>query len=104
MAEYGREKGPAFEAMHPGELLRETILPALKEQRINQSDLARMLAISRQSLSDIVNEKRSVTAEMAVRLGTVFDNSPAFWLNLQSNYDLWHAEREVDVTKLGRVA
>jgi len=104
MTEYKREAGPAFEAMHPGELLREIVLPALKDQGINQSAVADMLGVSRQSLSDIIHEKRSITAEMAVRLGTVFRNGPRFWINLQTSFDLWHAERNVDTSALKRVA
>jgi len=58
------------------------------------------LGISRQGLYDILNEKAPVTAEMAVKLGKLCGNGPALWVNLQRAFDLWHAERRVDVSKI----
>jgi addiction module HigA family antidote len=63
-------------------------------------DIAEALGISRQSLYDIMAEKQPVTPGMAVRLGAVFGTSSASWLKMQVAYDLWHAEREIDVSKL----
>ncbi|RJF87240.1 addiction module antidote protein, HigA family [Oleomonas cavernae] len=71
--------------MHPGELLREEILPATG---LSKTAVAARLHISRQSLYDILREKQPVTSNIALRLGRLFDNSPAFWLNLQANYDV----------------
>jgi addiction module HigA family antidote len=82
---------------HPGAFLREIVLPALP---VPKTELARALGISRQSLYDILAEKQPVTPTMAVRLGTVFATSAASWLNMQTAYDLWHAEREVDTSKM----
>ena len=56
--------------------------------------------VSRQTLYDILAEKQPVTPAMAVRLGAVFETSAASWLRMQTAYDLWHAEREVDISKL----
>lgn len=75
-------------AMHPGELLREDILPAIGAPK---AEVARMLGISRQTLYDVLREKASVTPEMALRLGKLCGNGPGLWLNLQIAYDL---ERE----------
>jgi addiction module HigA family antidote len=72
-------------AMHPGELLREDILPALDRSK---TDLAKLLGISRQTLHDILAEKQPVTVPMAIRLGKLIGNGPVFWLNLQRAYDL----------------
>ena len=80
---------------HPGEILREDVLPALG---MTKTAVAGALGISRQSLYDIVNEKQPVTAEMAVRFGKLFGNGAAFWLNLQRAHDLAIAERTVDVS------
>ena len=80
--------------MHPGELLREDVLPALG---ITQTVAARHLGISRQSLHEILSEKRAVTPEMAVRLGKLCGNGPALWAGLQSKYDVWKAEETLDV-------
>jgi antitoxin HigA-1 len=82
---------------HPGAFLREIVLPALP---VPKAELARALGISRQSLYDILAERQPVTPTMAVRLGTVFKTSAASWLNMQTAYDLWNAEREVDTSKM----
>ena len=78
--------------VHPGELLREATLPAL---RLTKTEIARRLGISRQTLYDILNEKQPVTAAMALRLGKLCGDGPEIWLNLQKRYDLHIAEREL---------
>ena len=70
---------------HPGEVLREDVLPALA---MPKTEIARRLGISRQTLYDILDEKQPVTPAMALRLGKFFGNGPEFWLNLQRDYDL----------------
>ena len=80
------EKGRSgLPPMHPGELLREDVLPALGRTR---SELARLLGISRQTLHAILTERAPVTPEMALRLGKLCGNGPELWLALQSRYDL----------------
>jgi antitoxin HigA-1 len=71
--------------MHPGELLREDVLPALALPRV---EIARLLGISRQTLHAILTERSPVTPEMALRLGKLCGNGPELWLNLQIRYDL----------------
>ena len=83
--------------MHPGELVREDLLPAL---RITKTELARSLGISRQTLYDILNERQPVTAEMAVRFGKLFGNGSRFWISLQRVYDLEMAEKTVDTSDI----
>lgn len=78
--------------MHPGELLREEILPALGRPR---TEIARLLGVSRQTLYDILDEKQPVTPRMALRLGKLCGNGPDLWLNLQKRYDLQRAEQEL---------
>ncbi len=75
----------ALVPMHPGEILREEILPAMK---IGKAELADRLHISRQTLYNLLNEKQSVTANLALRLGKLFGNTPEFWLGLQQKFDL----------------
>jgi addiction module HigA family antidote len=82
---------------HPGAFLREIVLPATAMSKV---DIAAALGISRQTLYDILAERQPVTPSMAVRLGAVFETSPASWLRMQSAYDLWRAEREIDISKL----
>ena len=78
--------------MHPGELLREEVLPALKR---NKTGIARLLGVSRQTLYDILGERQPVTPAMALRLGKLCGNGPDLWLNLQKTYDLRQAERRI---------
>jgi addiction module HigA family antidote len=70
---------------HPGELLREDVIPAVD---LSKAEIARRLGISRQTLYDILEEKQPVTPAMALRLGKFFGNGPEFWINLQRDYDL----------------
>ena len=89
------DRHSSIEPVHPGEILREVVLPALAMSKTAVSDA---LKISRQTLYGILNEKQPVTAEMAVRFGKLFGNGPNFWLNLQRAYDLAIAQRAVDVS------
>ena len=79
--------------MHPGELLREDVLPALGRPK---AEIARLMGISRQTLYDLLAEKQPVTPGMALRLGKLLGNGPTLWLNLQRRYDLWQAQRELE--------
>lgn len=75
---------------HPGEILREDILPHVAMSR---TELARHLGISRRTLGDILSEKRAVTLDLAVRLGTALGQGARYWLGLQSQHDIWQASR-----------
>jgi addiction module HigA family antidote len=77
------------------------VLPELDRP---MTEIARSLGISRQLLYSIVNEKAPVTPEVAVRLGKLVGNGPRLWVNMQAAYDLWHAERAVDVSKIPTLA
>jgi addiction module HigA family antidote len=92
MAEYRAVRDPKRPALHPGALLREEILPALKRPK---AEIARLLGISRQTLYDILDEKQPVTPAMALRIGKLCGNGPDLWLNLQKRYDLWKAQRDI---------
>ncbi|HEX8256576.1 MAG TPA: HigA family addiction module antitoxin [Allosphingosinicella sp.] len=78
--------------VHPGELLREDVLPALGRTK---AEIARLLGISRQTLYDILNERQPVTPAMAHRLAKLLGGSREAWLNMQRNCDLAAAEREL---------
>ena len=71
--------------MHPGEMLREDVLPALG---VGKAAFARALAVSRTMLYDILDERRPVSPQMAFRLGKVLGNGPDLWLKMQATYDL----------------
>jgi addiction module HigA family antidote len=74
--------------IHPGEMLREDFLP---DYGLPVSGLAEALGVSRQTVNELLRERRSVSPEMALRLSRLFGNSPQFWLNAQRAVDLWDA-------------
>jgi addiction module HigA family antidote len=78
--------------VHPGELLREDVLPALG---LPKAQIARLLGISRQTLYDILNENQPVTAGMALRIGKLVGDGPMPWLAMQQLYDVKVAERDL---------
>lgn len=78
-------------AIHPGEFLREI----LEERGVSQAEFSRVLGVSAMRISHIVKGTRPVTAEMALLFGRAFAQTPQYWLNLQSAYDLKLAERAI---------
>lgn len=79
-------RSPGRRPTHPGEILREEILPALG---LTQSEFARRLGVSRLSVSELVNEKRSLSPDMAIRIGRLTATTPESWLRMQEALDLW---------------
>ena len=77
---------------HPGEILREDFIP---DYNLTVSGLAAALGVSRQTVNELLRERRAVSPEMALRLSKLFGNSPEFWLNLQRAVDLWEAETAI---------
>ena len=75
--------------IHPGEFLKE----ALEELGLSQAQFARVIGASSMRISHIVNGSRPVTAELALLFGRAFNQSPQYWLNLQSAYDLNIAQK-----------
>jgi len=86
-------------AIHPGEILREDILPGAE---ISEAKLAEHLNVSRMTINRLVNERQAISPEMALRLGKLFGNSPDFWLNLQNTYDLMKTEKSI-ATELKKI-
>lgn len=82
---------------HPGALLRDDILPAV---RMSKAAVAEALGISRQHLYDILNEVKPVSAEVAARLGKAFGDGAGIWLRMQASHDAWQAEHSVDLSKV----
>lgn len=77
---------------HPGRILKNLYLEPLE---LSATKLAEAIGVSRKAVSQIINEHKSVTPEMAIRLSQAFPNtSPQFWLNLQNSYDLWKIKQE----------
>lgn len=82
-----RKRPPA----HPGHILKVHYIEPLN---LTLTGLAINLRVSRKTLSKIVNERGSVTSDMALRFSKAFNTTPELWLNLQNNYDLWYASHE----------
>jgi addiction module HigA family antidote len=80
-------------------LLDEYLTPL----EVSQSAFARRLDVSFQRLNEIVNRKRSVTTETALRLARVLGTSPDLWLSLQQGWDLWHAMHSADAKKIEKL-
>ena len=84
---------------HPGEMLRQDFLP---DFGLTTTNLAQAIGVSRQSINELLRERRSVSPAMALRLAKLFDNSPEFWLNAQRAVDLWDVAQviEKDVNRI----
>ncbi len=78
---------------HPGEMLREDFIP---DYELTVSGLAEAIQVSRQSINELLRERRAVSPEMALRLARLFGNSPEFWLNAQRAVDLWDAQQTIE--------
>jgi addiction module HigA family antidote len=92
-------KGIKRRPTHPGEMLREDFLP---DYELSVAQLADAIGVSRQSINELLREKRALSPEMAIRLGKLFGNSPEFWLNAQRAVDLWDAAAAIgkDVARI----
>lgn len=77
---------------HPGEMLREDFLP---DYGLTVSSLAEALGVSRQTINELLRERRALSPEMAIRMARLFGNSPEFWLKAQRAVDLWDASRAI---------
>jgi addiction module HigA family antidote len=89
-----------FAAVTPGEILRHEFLT---EYGLSQNALAHAIGISPNRIAEIVNNRRRITADTAVRLALYFGNSPEFWMNLQANYDLKIAQRNLPPSEVERI-
>lgn len=81
-----------FAPVTPGEMLKEEFLA---EHGLSQSKLAKAIGISPNRIAEIINNRRRITADTALRLGLFFGNSPEFWMSLQTHYDLKMARRNL---------
>lgn len=77
---------------HPGEILREDFLP---DYGLTVSHFAKALGVSRQTVNELLRERRAVSPEMALRLSRLFGNTAEFWLNAQQAVDLWDGARDL---------
>lgn len=84
---------------HPGEMLREDFMP---DFGLTVTSLAAAAGVSRQSVNELLRERRALTPEMALRLARLFGNSPEFWLDAQRAVDLWDAAQKLK-GEVGRI-
>ena len=80
---------------HPGEIIKEAYLEPLG---LTVTDAAKALRVTRKTLSAIINGRAGISPAMAIRLSKAFGTTPQLWLNIQQSYDLWHAQKETDVS------
>ncbi len=80
---------------HPGEMLREDFMP---DYGLTVAGLAEALGVSRQTINELLRERRSLSPEMALRLSRLFGNTPEFWVNAQRAVDLWEASHNLEGT------
>ena len=76
---------------HPG----ETVKNLLRKNKLNITDAAEKLAVTRHALSNVTNTKAGISPQMAIRLAVLFGGTVAKWVNLQASYDTWKAEKEL---------
>ncbi len=84
-------RDPKRRPTHPGTILREDVLPALE---MTQKEFASWIGVSRLTVSEILNEKRTITPDMAMRLGKALGNGPQIWLRMQQTLDLWELAQQ----------
>ena len=89
-----------FGPVTPGDLLKEEFLA---EYNLSQGALARAVGVSPNRITEIINNRRRITADTALRLSLYFGNSPEFWMNLQANYDLKVAYRDLPSEEADRI-
>lgn len=83
-------RNPNRKPTHPGAIFREDVLPALK---MTQTELARRLDVSRLTVSELLHEKRSLSPDLAIRLGRLTGTTPESWLRMQEALDMWELNR-----------
>ena len=84
---------------HPGGIVRRQCLEPLG---LSVTEAARGLGVTRQALSELVNEKAGISALMAIRLAKAFGSSPETWLGMQMAYDLWQARARMEAIQIRR--
>ena len=84
-------RDPKRRPTHPGEVLRDDVLPALN---LTQGEIASRIGVSRLSVSELLHGKRALSPDMAVRIGRLTNTTPESWLHMQAAVDLWELEQD----------
>ena len=92
-------KIPEIPPTHPGEMLREDFM---QDYNLSASTLAEYLCVNKNTIDEILQEKKAISPDMALRLSILFGNSPQFWLNAQNAIDLWyvHKSRKQEIDRV----
>ncbi len=90
-----------YNPSHPGKILKEVYI---KDYNLSVSAFALRIGVSRNTASEILNCRAGISTEMALRLEKAFNVSAKFWLDLQQQYDLWHARQRVNLDNVQRIA
>ena len=90
---------PMYNPCHPGEIVKHECLETLG---LSVTRAAKGLGVTRQALSDLINEKSGVSVDMAIRLSKAFGSTPETWLGIQVAYDLWHARERAESIEVKR--
>ncbi len=83
--------------IHPGEMLLEEFM---KPYGMTQTEIAQRIGVSRKHISEVVNSRKGISTDVALRLSKLFGTSPELWLNGQIAWDVWHAMRGASAIKL----
>ena len=86
---------------HPGKILKDLYLP---DYNLSVTAFALKIGVSRNTASELVNEHCGISAEMALKLSKAFKTSPQYWLNMQTQYDLWQAKQRVNLDNVEVIA
>ena len=90
---------PMHNPCHPGEIVKHECLEPLG---LSVTRAAKGLGVTRQALSDLINEKSGVSVDMAIRLSKAFGSTPETWLGIQMAYDPWHARERAESMEVER--
>jgi addiction module HigA family antidote len=87
---------------HPGSMIKD-VIQGIKDETgkdLTIRQVAEGLGITPKTLSNILNEHQGISSEMAIRLSEAFGSTPDFWLKLQRDYELWHAEKKINRSEI----
>ncbi len=85
---------------HPGEFIKDVYLDTLK---VSYRQVAEKLNVAPSTFNRIINGQSSISPEMALRLSKTLGRSPESWLNMQSNYNLWHAKKKLNLARVKKL-
>ena len=95
------KKNRMFNPPHPGGVLKRLYIEPMG---LTVTETAKALRVTRKNLSEVINEHTGISPEMAIRLSKAFNTTPESWLNMQQEFDLWHATQKMQDVEIDRLA